>query len=387
MDEKNTFWFYFQGKEEIEKGLKLRVISKILSNFNKLFLSVADSRKYIDEENFKKETFEPSLFPKIRKGSIYIGAKLKPPVSYDFTLFGDPYQKTNDEVKNLIQKFDREEDYEYFKNTFPNDKERVTLLNIAKNLNFFYGPNYTILYVGKDGDFNNPEFQTDFNQEKRIRIRKWIEEKEQISEIPHMDGIYIGFKTPANVFWIINKEGKEINCRFEDDFEGFPSRKGEFYRVYGEYSEIPGIKPEISDVIKVEWIGAEKIFKNLKIKYIKEIEKILKLEKGWDLPDSDIYKPETIRNGLFYLSKIIQLLREKYKKELPYPMLFPGGSGGIELEWSEENFDLQISIPIDIKELSGIYGVNKKDKDDEIIIDFKLFEVREDLIEWLSRIL
>ena len=125
----------------------------------------------------------------------------------------------------------------------------------------------------------------------------------------------------------------------------------------------------------------------LKKRYRKEVEKLLKLEKGWDLPDSEKYQPETIINSFNYLSKVIQLLKEKHEKDLPYPMLFPGGSGGIELEWSEENFDLQISIPKDIKELTGIYGVNKKNEEDEILIDFKLFEVKEDLIEWLNRIL
>ena len=129
------------------------------------------------------------------------------------------------------------------------------------------------------------------------------------------------------------------------------------------------------------------IFKKLKKKYKLRIKSILNLEEGWDLPDSKNYKPETIDNSLSYLSKIIKLLKKKYNKDLPDPMLFPGGSGGIELEWSEQKFNLQISIPKNICELTGIYGVNKMNKDDEILIDFKLFEVRDDLIEWLNRMI
>ena len=60
MDKKNTFWFSFKGKEEIEEGLKLRVTSKILSNFNKLFLSVANFKKFITTDQFKFLSVESS---------------------------------------------------------------------------------------------------------------------------------------------------------------------------------------------------------------------------------------------------------------------------------------------------------------------------------------
>ncbi len=141
------------------------------------------------------------------------------------------------------------------------------------------------------------------------------------------------------------------------------------------------------EIKRKDWRGVKTIFNDLEKNYKIRIRKILDLEKGWDLPSSGIYKAETIKISLLYLSKIIQSLKKEFNKKLPYPMIFPGGSGGIELEWSEQNFVLQVSIPKNTKEFTGIYGVNKMDKDDEILIDCRLFEVSENLIVWLNRML
>ncbi len=115
-----------------------------------------------------------------------------------------------------------------------------------------------------------------------------------------------------------------------------------------------------------------------------EIDEILDLKDGWDLPDSKGYKEETIILGLLYLSKLSLILWQKFNKKLPPPFIFPGGLGEIELEWSDK-IELQISIPTDPNKLLGIYGY--RGKDEEFLIDCKLFEVDERLLNWLNQLL
>ncbi len=124
----------------------------------------------------------------------------------------------------------------------------------------------------------------------------------------------------------------------------------------------------------------EKLKKEFEVK----TKKLLALKEDWDLPGSKGYKRSTIIFALLYLSKIQVLLKEKYGIELPSPMLLPGISGEIDLEWGGYPVIL-ISIPEDPTELLGIYGYNKE-TDKKILIDCKLFDVDKKLLRWLSKI-
>lgn len=124
----------------------------------------------------------------------------------------------------------------------------------------------------------------------------------------------------------------------------------------------------------------EKLKKEFEVK----TKKLLALKEDWDLPGSKGYKRSTIIFALLYLSKIQVLLKEKYGIELPSPMLLPGISGEIDLEWGGYPVIL-ISIPEDPTELLGIYGYNKE-TDKKILIYCKLFDVDKKLLRWLSKI-
>ncbi len=178
----------------------------------------------------------------------------------------------------------------------------------------------------------------------------------------------------------LEKEGKKASNKLIDISEIF-----QIISV-NDYDEVEIRDQEtIMELTEKRLENFIKTLKNFKKVFKSESKRILALENGWDLPRSKGYEKKTLILGLLYLSKIKILLREKYGKDLPLPMLFPGSSGGIEFEW-DENIDFQISIPSDTAQLIGIYGYNKKDKT-ELLIDCKLFEVNEKLLSWLNLLL
>jgi len=179
----------------------------------------------------------------------------------------------------------------------------------------------------------------------------------------------------------LEKEGKKASDKLIDITEIF-----QIISVNDYYDEIEiGDQETTMELTEKRLENLIVTFKNFKKVFKSESKRILALEDGWDLPSSKGYEKRTLILGLLYLSKIKILLKENYGKDFPLPMLFPGSSGGIEFEW-DDKINFQISIPSDTAQLIGIYGYNKKDNE-ELLIDCKLFEVNEKLLNWLNLLL
>ena len=104
-------------------------------------------------------------------------------------------------------------------------------------------------------------------------------------------------------------------------------------------------------------------------KYIKKrMNKILELKVDWNGEGSKSYNAETLKKAKSFLISLIQDFWMLYNLELDIPMIFPGIDGDIDIEWKNKKFQLLISIPEKIEDLSGLYGSDYYE--DEIELDF-----------------
>ena len=379
MKEKKIFWIHFNIERSI--GANLKEILRVLQNFNKLFIRIAESKHFINDTNFKRETFEPYLIKKIREGSMAIGIKMSPP-PYSVTLFGDPYDETVNIIKQSLKKTEKNEDFEYFIKEFPKNYDRVNILSTLKNLNPYQDKIYKVTYNSIDEPFEMAEFQTSLNSEKRNLLIKWINE-EKVLEVPYIIGKFNGFKATSDVFWIVDQKGQEVNCELlQDELEKLNPQAGYIYKITGDYQEIPGSKPSMSNILNVEKIARFSTKRDIIEFYKDKIREIANLNENWDGYGSKSFKNHTIQNTIFFLAKLIDNFEDQYEKELPKPMLFPGDNGSMNMEWGGEGFDLLITIPEDETSLAGLYGINSSN--DEIQYDFNIFQVKEELIKWLN---
>ncbi len=381
MKEKKIFWIHFKIDKSI--GVNLKEIVKVLDNFNKLFLRIAEYKNLIDDKNFKRETFEPIIINKIREGCMAVGVKLQ--VSgYNTTFLGDPYDKNTNLVKESLKSTEKQEDLQFFEKEFPDNQKRVNILNILKNLNPWKDKEHYITYNGIEEDFEKSEIKIYLNKDKRILINKWIR-AEKIVSLPFKVGLFNGFKASSDVFWIIEQQkGIEINCEIpEDEFEGLDLKYGYIYKVSGDYQEVPGSKPSITNIVNIDKITSVSILEEMKKLYSKKIEEILNLDMNWDGYGSKRFKEETIINALLFISKLNSEFLTYSSKKLPKPMLFPGANGALNLEWSDDKFDLLITIPEDTDDLAGLYGIDKGKN--EVKYDFMVFDLEEGLLEWLNK--
>lgn len=379
MKEKKIFWIHFNIERSI--GVNLKEILGVLQNFNKLFTKIAETKNFIDDK-FKRETFEPFLVNKIREGSMAIGIKISPP-PYSGTLFEDPYDETVKIVKQSLKKTEIVDDLEFFKSEFPKNQDRVNILSTLKNLNPWQDKIYKITYNTIDEPFEYAEFTTYLNREKRNLLIKWINE-EKVLEVPYIIGKFNGFKASSDVFWIVDQKGKEVNCELlQDEIEKLNPQAGYIYKITGDYQEIPGSKPSMSNILNVEKIARFQTKRDVIDFYKSEIREIVNLNENWDGYGSKSFKSHTIKNTIFFLAKLIDNFEDECEKKLPRPMLFPGNNGSMNMEWGGAGFDLLITIPEDEISLAGLYGINSSK--DEIQYDFNIFQVREELIKWLNK--
>lgn len=125
-----------------------------------------------------------------------------------------------------------------------------------------------------------------------------------------------------------------------------------------------------------------RIYDELLSSYSERIKEILNLNMNWDGYDSKGYKKHTITNTILFLSKLYDKFQLKYKTYLPRPYLFPGDEGSLNIEWKNDNFDLLITIPEEITELAGLYGINSMKN--EVKYNFKIFKIKKELLSWLK---
>lgn len=376
------FWIHFD-LSKYPNGIKASQISKIFANFSGLYSTINNIHEFDKNPQFSKKDFTPVFVPKVRKGSYAIGIQLKPP-SYDSPLTGDPFEMLESDVKSIIQIEDKDDkNFKKFVEKYPVPKDRVSILKHLKELQPYSENDIKITYTGINEDFEDSDFSVSFSRDKRIFLNNIIK-SEKIDDIPHIEGEFIGFKKPLKTFWITSIEGKEVACRYEDDFfEKHELKDNNLYRVLGDYTETPGTKPIISEIIDIHWLGPKKKFQELIKEYKKEIQKI-----NYKMID-DVkgvrkeFSLNTIYNALFFISKLISLYEKKYNSDFQLPMIFPGAFGSIELEWSEEEFDLQINIPKSIDSEISVYGC--RDEDNEFYNRYLFNDEMEEFFQWLKK--
>ena len=161
-------------------------------------------------------------------------------------------------------------------------------------------------------------------------------------------------------------------------------REDAIYRVYGDYSEIPGRKPNVKNIVKVELLGFEQEVLELREENKNELKKILELKDGWYYGNSKSFQTNTIDKAFLYFSKINHFFKKNFEKHLMPPMIFPGPDGSIVLEWSEDSFFLQITIPEKNKTPIKIYGRDKP-KGKAFKRYARTFQVNMEFLEWLNQ--
>jgi hypothetical protein len=93
------------------------------------------------------------------------------------------------------------------------------------------------------------------------------------------------------------------------------------------------------------------------------LEELSNLENGWLNGEGTGMKKENV-------TWFADIFETNYNPALPLPYLYPTPSGGIQAEWSFENWD--ISLNIDLNDKSGFYQSLQLDSDDVIEARFDL---------------
>ncbi|MEJ2250387.1 MAG: hypothetical protein P8Y97_12145, partial [Candidatus Lokiarchaeota archaeon] len=227
--------------------------------------------------------FIPIFLNQIREGSIAFGIKMKVPSHVPPLIGKDPFDIVEDDVKTIIQ-IENENDrfYNKFIDEYPNPKNRVRLLKYQKNLNPYYKEDYRITYTAQNENFERSEIDIVLNRTRRNKINELIK-KEKIEDKPKIDGEFIGFKNVWGTFWIIDLQGKEIKCNYEENNIQISSLKEKnLYRVFGDYSETPGRKPIVSDIMDIIWLCKVEDFQYLNKYYEKRILFLKKEKWSWN---------------------------------------------------------------------------------------------------------
>ncbi len=390
-----------------QNSIPVKKLTKFLNGFSSLYVDLAINR--ISEHKRNKSDFE-LLFNKIHFTEAVI--ELTPKGVFQSVvpqkdLYLQPIEDMITTLK-LAKETNTEESYKQLKELVPvrelrkriiEDTQKLCPVDTEDSLDIEYSSKRTepLIYKNIDRDY-------------RLNLEVWnrfLQKEFEAETIIYglVSGINTNTENPyISISAIIDDEEKVINCFYiEKSFSS--DLKISDLRVTKDIIVLKGIYrvmsgkaisrlEDISFIIKLYKDDLDLPKEALKLIYEEynkhtkmhklEIDEILDLKDGWDLPDSKGYEEETIILGLLYLSKLSLILWQKFNKKLPQPFILPGGLGEIELEWSDK-IELQISIPTDPNKLLGIYGY--RGKDEELLIDCKLFEVDEKLLNWLNQLL
>lgn len=108
------------------------------------------------------------------------------------------------------------------------------------------------------------------------------------------------------------------------------------------------------------------------------LDDLLRLEEGWYWGDGGTYEKEDVE-------WLKQFFVECYPSDLPYPYIYPMPTGGISVEWHDDEVDVEVDVEVDTKSHIGeclVYDDAEIDFD----VDFDNEESVEKLLNVLRRV-
>lgn len=85
-------------------------------------------------------------------------------------------------------------------------------------------------------------------------------------------------------------------------------------------------------------------------------QRILALKPDFDGEQSSSYEKAPVERAIIFLKKLALSVWQLNQTVIPYPLIFPGPEGSIDIQWKTKKFQLLINFPKDIEEPASYYG-------------------------------
>lgn len=178
----------------------------------------------------------------------------------------------------------------------------------------------------------------------------------------------------------------EISYTFYADNEEI-LRINSIIQIIGNFDQYEwkrtGVLSNVTDVLPIS--VDIMTYENVSKEYKEIIDQIKELDEGWDGPGSTSYEKPVIEKSLVFLSKLIYDAKEKRNISLPFPYMYPGSFGGIELEFPEKKYHIQVSI-LDEDTAVEIYCCSKKNPNNEYNETIIHYEIEDSFFNWLEEV-
>ncbi|MBD3343118.1 MAG: hypothetical protein GF353_28735 [Candidatus Lokiarchaeota archaeon] len=111
------------------------------------------------------------------------------------------------------------------------------------------------------------------------------------------------------------------------------------------------------------------------------------MEENWDCDGAKPYKRETFMKAVNFLARFLTAIIGITSKRVEFPDILPGADGEVEISWQNERICFLLSVPESDDRKAGVYGRNKKTRDEFLLNFYPNDEIDMGLIEWFKKTL